>query len=437
MAVLQRIFPRGLYWRAALILIVPIVAIQLVVSTAFIQRHYEGVTRQMTNGVAIDLGFLLSAVEAAGSAEAAMTGVGPLAKDLEVTLTIPAGPDAPLADRTGFLDLSGRVMVETLHERLPGLVAADVSDEERVVNLRFDTAVGPVQAQLTRKRMAATNPHQLLVLMIFTSLLMTGVAFLFLRNQLKPITRLAEAAEDFGKGRTVTYRPRGALEVRAAGRAFLDMRARIERQIEQRTLMLSGVSHDLRTPLTRLRLGLAMLPEDPEVAALQADVQQMERMVDEFLAFVRGDAMEGSVPTDAVALVRGIVERSGPKVVLAGVEGRAEPVPMRPQAVSRAVENLVTNARRFGGRVEVGLEFQDRSLRIRVEDDGPGIPEAQRDEAMRPFTRLDASRDPNDGGGVGLGLSIASDIALSHGGALRLGKSERLGGLCADLVLAR
>lgn len=437
MAVLQRIFPRGLYWRAALILIVPIVAIQLVVSTAFIQRHYEGVTRQMTNGVAIDLAFLLSAIEAAGSAEAAMAGVGPLARELEVSLTIPAGPDAPLADRTGFIDLSGRVMVETLHERLPGLVAADVSDEERVVNLRFETAVGPVQAQLTRKRMAATNPHQLLVLMIFTSLLMTGVAFVFLRNQLKPITRLAEAAEDFGKGRTVPYRPRGALEVRAAGRAFLDMRARIERQIEQRTLMLSGVSHDLRTPLTRLRLGLAMLPDDPEVAALQADVQQMERMVDEFLAFVRGDAMEGSVPTDAVALVRGIVERSGPKVVLAGVEGRAEPVPMRPQAVTRAVENLITNARRFGDRVELRLDFQDRSLRIRVEDDGPGIPEAQRDEAMRPFTRLDASRDPNDGGGVGLGLSIASDIALSHGGALRLGKSDRLGGLCADLVLAR
>ncbi|WP_394346485.1 ATP-binding protein [Tabrizicola caldifontis] len=437
MAVLQRIFPRGLYWRAALILIVPIVTIQLVVSTAFIQRHYEGVTRQMTNGVAIDLGFLLSEIEAAGSPQAAMAEVGPLARNLEITLTIPAGEDAPMKDRFLFLDLSGRVIVDTLRERLPGLVAADVSDENRVVNLKFDTAVGPVQAQLTRRRMSATNPHQLLVLMIFTSLLMTGVAFLFLRNQLKPITRLAEAAEDFGKGRIVSYRPRGALEVRAAGRAFLDMRARIERQIEQRTLMLSGVSHDLRTPLTRLRLGLAMLPDDPEVEALREDVRQMERMVEEFLAFVRGDAMEGAVPTDAVALVRGIVERAGPKVVLAGIEGRAEPVSMRPQAVARAVENLVSNACRFGNRVELRLAFDDRSLRILVEDDGPGIPEAQREEALRPFTRLDASRDPNRGGGVGLGLSIASDIALSHGGALRLGHSARLGGLRADLMLAR
>jgi two-component system osmolarity sensor histidine kinase EnvZ len=285
--------------------------------------------------------------------------------------------------------------------------------------------------------MSATNPHQLLVLMIFTSLLMTGVAFQFLRNQLKPITRLAEAAEDFGKGRTVPYRPRGALEVRAAGRAFLDMRARIERQIEQRTLMLSGVSHDLRTPLTRLRLGLAMLPEDPETAALQADVAQMERMVDEFLAFVRGDAMESAVATDAVALVRDLVEKAGPQVELAPVAGNPEPVMLRPQAVARAVENLVSNACRYGKRVRVSMDYQADSLRISVEDDGPGIPEGQREEALRPFTRLDQSRDPNRGGGVGLGLSIASDIALSHGGLLRLGSSPVLGGLKAELVVAR
>jgi two-component system, OmpR family, osmolarity sensor histidine kinase EnvZ len=437
MAVLQRILPRGLYWRAALILIVPIVTIQLVVSTAFIQRHYEGVTRQMTNGVAIDLDFLLAEVEAAGSVDAARARVGPLAEELEVTLTLPAGPDAPTEDRFLFLDLSGRVIVETLRERLPGLVAADVTAEDRVVKLVFQTGLGPIQAELSRRRMSATNPHQLLVLMIFTSLLMTLIAFVFLRNQLRPITRLAEAAEDFGKGRTAPYRPRGALEVRAAGRAFLDMRARIERQIEQRTLMLSGVSHDLRTPLTRLRLGLAMLPDDPEVAALQADVVQMERMVDEFLAFVRGDAMEGSEPTDAVALVQGVVTRAGLKAALAGVDGEVVPVELRPQAVERAVENLVSNACRYGKRVEVRLVFQPQSLRVLVEDDGPGIPEELREVALRPFTRLEGARDPNRGGGVGLGLSIASDVALSHGGSLRLSQSGVLGGLRAELILAR
>jgi two-component system, OmpR family, osmolarity sensor histidine kinase EnvZ len=437
MSVFQRIFPRSLYARAALILIVPVVAIQLVVSTAFIQRHYEGVTRQMTQGVAIDLGFLLAEIDKAASVAEAQALVTGLAEALAITLTLPAGPDAPLADRVQTLDLSGRVIVETLHAQLPGLVAADVTSPDRIVNLRFDSRHGAVQAQLVRRRMSATNPHQLLVLMIFTSILMTVIAYIFLRNQLRPITKLAQAAEDFGKGRPVSYRPRGALEVRAAGRAFLDMRARIDRQIEQRTLMLSGVSHDLRTPLTRLRLGLSLLPEDAEVAALQKDVAEMERMVEEFLAFVRGDALEGSEPVDVVALIEGVVARSGPSVRLAGVQGVAEPVQMRPQAVARAVENLVSNARRFADTVEVRLEYQDRSLRIIVEDDGPGIPEAQRDEALRPFTRLDLSRDPNRGGGVGLGLSIASDVALSHGGSLRLLKSERLGGLRADLILAR
>jgi two-component system osmolarity sensor histidine kinase EnvZ len=213
------------------------------------------------------------------------------------------------------------------------------------------------------------------------------------------------------------------------------MRARIERQIEQRTLMLSGVSHDLRTPLTRMRLALSLMPEDAEVAALQDDVIQMERMVDEFLAFVRGDAMEGSELADAVALVQGVADRAG--VPLTGVDGQAEPVTMRPQAIVRAVENLVSNAQRYGSQVEVRMVFQDRSLRIVVEDDGPGIPANRRDEALRPFTRLDASRDPNRGAGVGLGLSIASDIALSHGGALRLSQSDTLGGLKVELVIAR
>ena len=437
MSVFQRILPRGLYGRAALILIVPIMTIQLVFSTEFIQRFYEDVTGQMTQGVAIDLGFLLDAIEASPSLAEAEARVVPLAQALEITLTLPAGPDAPVEDRRRAIDLSGDTIIATLRERLPALIAADLTAEDRVVNLRFDTRFGPVQAELNRRRMSAANPHQLIVLMVFTSILMTVIAYFFLRRQLRPITKLAEAAEEFGKGRAVSYKPRGAVEVRAAGRAFLDMRGRIERQIEQRTLMLSGVSHDLRTPLTRMRLALSLLPEDGEVQALQGDVAQMEWMVDEFLAFVRGDAMEGTEPTDAVALVRDIVDRAGPSVRLVAVDGIPEPVEMRPQAIVRAVENLVSNAQRFGKRVELRLTFQDRSLRITVEDDGPGIPADRREEALRPFTRLDASRDPNRGAGVGLGLSIASDIALSHGGALRLSQSEALGGLRVDLVVAR
>lgn len=437
MSVVQRILPRGLYGRAALILIVPILAIQLVFATEFIQRFYEDVTGQMTQGVAIDLAFLLDEIEDSDSLDAARARVVPLAEALEIKLMLPAGPDAPVKDRMATIDLSGKKIIATLRRRLPVLAAVDLTAQDRTVNLRFDSRLGPVQAVVSRHRMSAANPHQLIVLMVFASILLTVIAYFFLRRQLRPITKLAEAAEEFGKGRAVLYKPRGAQEVRAAGRAFLDMRARIERQIEQRTLMLSGVSHDLRTPLTRMRLALSLMPEDAEIAALQDDVVQMERMVDEFLAFVRGDAMEGSEATDAVALVQSAVDRAGTGVRLAGVEGQAEPVEMRPQAILRAVENLVSNAQRYGNQVDVRLVFQERSLRISVEDNGPGIPSSLREEALRPFTRLDASRDPNRGAGVGLGLSIASDIALSHGGALRLAQSEALGGLKAELVIAR
>ncbi|MDX5356811.1 MAG: ATP-binding protein, partial [Rhodobacterales bacterium] len=265
------------------------------------------------------------------------------------------------------------------------------------------------------------------------------IAYIFLRNQLRPIKRLAETAEAFGKGRVVPYRPRGALEVRAAGAAFLAMRARIERQIEQRTMMLSGVSHDLRTPLTRMRLELSMLDPSPEVEALLGDLTDMERMIDAFLAFARGDATEQPTATDPVAMCEKVAERAR----RTGLRVKLRPGPpcpsvqLRPDSVARALENLVNNAGRHADHCEISLSWTDQMLTISVEDDGPGIPAAQRDEALRPFTRLDSSRNPNQGGGVGLGLAIAADVARSHGGTLRLGDSARMGGLKVDLILAR
>lgn len=437
---LKRFLPRGLFGRAALILVVPIVAIQLVVSAVFIQRHFEGVTRQLTRGVVIDLNFVLSEFARGTSAEDALARAAQVAAPLEIGLQFPAGPAAPAADRAGLLDVSGRAIVGTLHEEVPAVLAVDVTGEDRMVRARIATAEGDLLAEISRRRMSTTNPHQLLVIMIFASALMTLISYLFLRNQLRPIARLARAAEAFGRGEKLPYRPRGALEVRAAGRSFLEMRGRIERQIEQRTLLLSGVSHDLRTPLTRMRLGLAFLPEDDETRALQADVAQMERMVDEFLAFLRGDATEGEELVDLGALAGEAVadaRRGGGAAVLLAPEGVPRTVHLRPQAVRRALDNLIGNALRHGSRAEVGLIWREDSVALWVEDDGPGIPEDQREEAVKPFARLGAARDPNRGGGVGLGLAIATDIALSHGGALRLSAGKRLGGLRVDLVLAR
>ena len=435
MSIFRSLLPRSLYGRAALILIVPIVTIQLVVSIAFIQRHFERVTRQMTNGVAAEIRLVLEDLaQGPEVAERTATALG-----LRIGVPLPPVAQGGAVDPRDLWDLAGRQVVLTLRAQLPEVARVDLKTDPSAVLVGLQAAGGPLSIAIPRGRLTASNPHQLLVLMIVTSILMTLIAYQFLRNQLRPIKRLAHAAEAFGKGEHLRYRPSGATEVRAAGKAFLEMRERIERQIDQRTLMLSGVSHDLRTPLTRMRLGLSMMADEDEAAALLADVADMERLVDEFLSFARGDATEEAETTDAAALVRRVVEnatRAGQAVGLNLPEGPC-PMRLRPAAVARALENLIGNAVRYGTRAEVTLAASARTCRITVEDDGPGIPEDRRDEALQPFVRLDRARDPNRGGGVGLGLAIAADIARSHGGSLNIGRSARLGGARLDLVLAR
>ena len=433
---LNRFMPRGLYGRAAMILIVPIVTLQLVVSIAFLQRHFEDVTGQLTYGLGVELQLLRDELAEGGLAEAA--GV---AESLGIEMAEGAGPDwvGDEVVRRRWYDLSGRVVVDVLLLMVPEISWIDLAEDDKQVQLGLTVAGESVEMTLTRRRVSASNPHQLLVLMIFTGILMTTVAFLFLRNQVRPIRRLARAAEAFGKGRVLDYSPRGALEVRAAGRAFLDMRARIERQIEQRTMMLSGVSHDLRTPLTRMKLGLTMLEQGAETDALIRDVEEMEALLTAFLDFARSDALDDPEEVDVLALARQVAEdagRMGGRVEL--VLPDAVPLSaLRPGAVRRALSNLLTNALRYGSRARLSLTVMDRSLRFTVEDDGPGIAPGDRDRAVRPFARLDEARNQNRGGGVGLGLAIANDVARSHGGNLRLSDSADLGGLRVDLVLAR
>lgn len=435
---LKRYLPRGLYGRAALILILPVVTLQLVVSVVFIQRNFNGVTQQMTWAAAREVRLVLDAQDMGG--QAAMDA---LAAPLEIIVHPLDTP--PPADMTRWYDLSGRIVIAELKAQMPDLVAVRLPDD-RVADLYLAGDQGTILVELDRRRLSASNPHQLFVNMAFFGVLMTLISFIYLRNQLRPITRLAKTAEAFGKGRNIPYRPTGAIEVRAAGHAFLDMRARIERHIEQRTLMLSGVSHDLRTPLTRLKLGLAML-EDEEREPMERDVAEMQEMLDEFLAFTRGAAEGEAEPTDAIALIQQVVadaQRAGRAVKLVQMEGQEQredgadnTARLRPQAIKRALNNLIGNAVRYGDHAEVSVVMTEKSLRIRVEDDGPGIPPEARGQAVKPFTRLDAARNQNRGSGVGLGLAIATDIAHAHGGVLRLGESARMGGLRAEIVIAR
>lgn len=432
---LKQYMPRSLYARAALILLVPIVTLQLVVSVVFIKRDLEDLTVQMTLTILRELRLIEQTIAPATTQEMAMERLMPLLEPLQVEARFLDNTQPLPQDRMGVLEFSGRVVRDTLENNLPSFVSAQFPDT-RQFQLVMRTDLGPLALVQDRRRVTAAAPHQLIVTVIVFGFLMTVIAFVYMRNQLRPIKQLADAAQAFGRGRTVAYAPRGANEVRAAGHAFLDMRARIERQIEQRTLMLSGVSHDLRTPLTRMKLGLSML-EDEEAEPLRQDVDEMQALLDAFLDFSRGVSTSEPEAVDPHVLVTVAVDgwrRQGKDVMLGEMSGEGE-VMLRKAALRRAIENLISNAVRYGSRARVSVALTERFLRIRVEDDGPGIPEADRAEAMRPFTRLDPARNQDLGSGVGLGLAIVTDIARAHGGMLRLGKSEDLGGLQADIVI--
>ena len=427
---LKRYMPRGLYGRAALILILPIVVVQLLVSISFVQRHYEGVTRQMTEGLAAELN-LVAAMAGEDGPEAAK-GIG-----AALGMSVAPAREVPTANARRALDLSGRQVIRVLGEKAPEVVAVDLLSDPRRVTVWMETTAGPLEVGFSRRRVSASNPHQLIVLIAFLSAVMVLVAYVYLRNQLRPITRMAEAASAYGKGRVLPFRPSGATEVRIAGQAFLDMRARIERHVSQRTLMLSGVSHDLRTPLTRMKLALSLM-EGEDADVLRRDVAEMERLLDAFLDFARGDQSDGATEeVDPAELVRAVLadaERAGLAVSTGPLE-EGPSVPLRSMALRRALDNLIGNALRYGTRARVSLMRRPGRVVFVVEDDGPGIPPDQREEAVRPFTRLDPARNQDRGSGVGLGLSIVADIARGHGGALRLDDSADLGGLRAELEI--
>jgi two-component system osmolarity sensor histidine kinase EnvZ len=437
--IFKRYLPQGLYGRALLILLLPMLLLQLVLALTFIQRHYDGVSSQMAGGVARELNFVIRLVEETDSFEAARARLSTLAVPFGTRFRLIEGTTIERDALRRFYDITGGAVEEALKAGVSRPITLDLLGSDNVIVAEIQTDKGVLQVEIDRRRMIASNPHQLLVVTGVTSLILLTVALLFLRNQVRPITELAEVAEAFGKGQSLPLTPHGAREVRRAGQAFLAMRDRIERQIEQRTRMLSGVSHDLRTPLTRMKLALAMAPPGDETATLERDVRDMERMIDTFLAFARDEAGEEAVETDPAVLLHELAAEHRHAPVEIEVATSALPegfrVPVRRGALKRALGNLVENAADFAATVRLSAGVVADQLVLSVEDDGPGIAAADREVATRPFVRLDRARNQDRGGGVGLGLSIAADIARAHGGELQLEDSADLGGLRATLVL--
>jgi two-component system osmolarity sensor histidine kinase EnvZ len=429
----KSIMPKGLYARSLLIIIVPMVVLQSVVAFVFMERHWSYVTQNLSAAVVQDIAAVIEMTRSFPQ-DAERTQVRRIAQDrlgLQVDF-LPLSEMPPPGPKPFFSLLDNALSVE-LRKQIARPFWIDTVGRSNLVEVRIqlDNAVMRVFAR--RSAAYASNSEIFLLWMVGTSLVLLTVAILFLRNQIRPILRLADAAESFGKGREVpNFRPRGAREVRRAAAAFLEMKGRIERAIEQRTAMLAGVSHDLRTVLTRFKLELALLGEGSEVEAMKRDVDEMGRMLEAYLAFARGDTGEQSAPTDMAAFLEELkddAERHGHRAAVA-FHGRPI-VTVKPAAFKRCLANLVSNAARYAPSIAITGHRDHRWLTVTIDDDGPGIPVAMREEVFKPFLRLDTARN-QDEGGTGLGLAIARDIARSHGGEITLGDSP-MGGLRATV----
>lgn len=438
---MRRNFPRSLWARVLLIILVPIILMQVFVTLIFFQMHWQTVTGKLSEGLAGDIAWAVTTYDATPTPRTLAQIQQQAHASMQLSVEILPGKTLPTTTNSSFYVVLDHALNTALDDRLPD-DAHYWFDTKRYpghVDIRVLVPGGVMRIIAAKERAFATTGYIFIFYMVGATAILTIIAVLFVRNQVRAIERLAQAAEKFGRGEDdPNFKPYGASEVRAAASAFIQMKERIQRQIEQRTTLLASVSHDLRTPLTRLKLELAMAEQDTATQRMKQDVSEMAYMIDEYLAFARGEMAEDAEIVSASALLSSVsanIERSGHALV---VEGLSEDVTVRIRQLSieRALTNLIMNGFHYGKTVNLVAYLAGeapRMLHLAIDDDGPGIAPEKREDAFKPFSRLDESRNQNIKG-VGLGLAIARDIVRGHGGDLTLGESP-LGGLRAEITL--
>jgi len=433
---IKRSLPTTLFGRSLLIIVLPVALMQIAVTWVFFDAHWQTVTSRLSDGLAGDVAWAVESYQDDPS-PAAMARLSDRAEtSLSLSLALQPGRDLPVGRRANPFAVVDRSLERALAQRLDAPFWFDTTRYPAYVDIRVQVNEGVIRILAPRDRAFATQGHIFVLWMTVATLLLTAIAILFIRNQTRSIERLASAAEDFGKGVDApAFKPHGAREVRQAAHAFLAMKSRIQRHIDQRTALLASVSHDLRTPLTRLKLELALAEPSPRNTAMKGDLAEMEHMIDEYLAFARG---EGGEAMETVRL-KGLIDEVSEGALRAGAEVLVAADPeltasVRPNALKRALSNLVMNAAVHGEHIEVSATRRTAGgVEITVDDDGPGIPEDRYEDAFKAFNRLDDARNQSDKG-VGLGLAIARDVARGHGGDVTLDRSP-MGGLRAVVRL--
>jgi two-component system osmolarity sensor histidine kinase EnvZ len=429
---LRRRLPTGLYARSLLIIILPMLILQTVVAFVFMERHWQLVTERLSEAVTRDISAVIELIELYPEREDFDKIVNVAASRLNLIVSLEPGTELPSPRQRPFFSILDQILSDEIAEQIRRPFWIDTVGMSRLVEIRIVLEDQTLRIFASRNSAYASNTHIFLVWMVSTALVLIVISILFLRGQIRPITALANAAESFGKGQRPPegFSPRGADEVRRAGLAFILMRERIERQMEQRTAMLAGVSHDLRTILTRFRLQLALAGDGPELDSLNQDIDDMQSMLEGYLDFAKGEVEEDVGRLDLSELFERVEADFAlhERALTWKLDG--DPlVFVRPTAFTRLVTNLASNARRYANRLDIDARHTAKWLVIIFDDDGPGIPKEARDDVFKPFYRLDEARNL-DASGTGLGLAIARDIARSHGGNVTLEDSP-LGGLRA------
>jgi two-component system osmolarity sensor histidine kinase EnvZ len=433
---LKRRLPTSLWGRSLLIIVLPVLVMQVAVTWAFFDMHWQTVTARLSDGLAGDIAWAIESYADDPTPQNLDVIAERAQRSMSLSIALQEGEVLPSETRRGAIGVVDRTLERALEARIDQPVWFDTTRYPAYVDIRVQEPQGVLRIIAPRERAVATQAHIFVLWLLVATVLLMGVAILFIRNQVRAIERLAEAAEAFGRGEArERFKPSGAKEVRAAAQAFMNMRDRIQRHIDQRTALLASVSHDLRTPLTRLRLELALAPPFKRAEAMRGDMDEMEHMIDEYLAFARGEAGEAAQEISVAGLLAAAGEdarRAGAEVEVVAPEDLT--ASLRPLAFKRAISNLAGNAAAHGEHVRLSARaLPSGGFEIAIDDDGPGIPDDMHEEAFRPFSRLDDSRNQNHKG-VGLGLAIARDVARGHGGDITLERSP-MGGLRAVIRL--
>jgi len=431
---LKKISPNSLYTRSLIIIIAPIVVLQAILTFVFLERHWQLVTKKLSSSVVSEIGMIIKMQK-----ETDQETISSYAKEFyDISINYYSNQEISL-DNNIPKTIVERTLVREIGERLDTKTWVQDFPEEKKVKVIIPLGSSIIEFLIPRRNVYATNSHIFLVWMVISSILILSIAILFLRQQIKPIEKLAKAAESFGMGKKIeNFKPSGASEVRKAADAYIKMQERIEKFIEQRTLMLAGVSHDLRTPLTRIKLQLEMLSKNRENEELLKDVDEMQYMLETYLDFSQTVSSEESSLVNINKLIEEVIETSKDEnnfIIFKPLKKNEINHKCKYIALKRCIINIINNAKAYGDKIIIKLSESDYEININIEDNGPGISEKDYQKALKPFQRLDSSRNQNIAGS-GLGLSISQDIIKTLDGNLNLSKSE-MGGLKVEINLPK